>query len=457
MYSTQEKYIITAGSLATVIVAFLLNAAPVALPSIAKAFAMNNVLQNWVDTIYLLSIAVFSIPCGKLCQKYGLKNVLKIGIIIFFIGTLGTGLSLDATTLLLFRVVLGIGSAILNVASIALIVEGMPDDKKGPALGIAVAAVYIGIALAPILGGSLIFNFGWQSLFYATLPVILLNYYLTYKIKDEWKHQDKYKFDITGTTLYSIGIILFIYGFTRILELTGQLITITGIILLVGFAIWELKNKNPIFEMRLFKNVRFAAANIACLFSYFATFMITYVYNYHLQYIMGMNSQTAGMFLIITPAIMVVMSIVSGWLIKRFEGEYLTGFGLSILAVAFILLCTLNNSTPLWLILVAMILHGIGYGLFSSPNTVLITTTVPEDEASKASASLSAMRLIGQTVSLGIFTTVFAIIMGNVAITPEYYNLLLQSSHIITILAVIFVVVGAIISFIGLKGNNNLQ
>ena len=67
------------------------------------------------------------------------------------------------------------------------------------------------------------------------------------------------------------------------------------------------------------------------------------------------------------------------------------------------------------------------------------------------------MRLIGQTVSLGIFTTVFAIIMGNVAITPEYYNLLLQSSHIITILAVIFVVVGAIISFIGLKGNNNLQ
>ena len=126
MYSRQEKYIITAGSLATVIVAFLLNAAPVALPSIAKAFAMNNILQNWVDTIYLLSIAVFSIPCGKLCQKYGIKNLLKIGIIIFFIGTLGTGISQNATMLLFFRVILGIGSAILNVASIALIVEGMP-------------------------------------------------------------------------------------------------------------------------------------------------------------------------------------------------------------------------------------------------------------------------------------------------------------------------------------------
>lgn len=452
MYSTQEKYIIAAGSLATVIVAFLLNAAPVALPSIAKAFAMNNILQNWVDTIYLLSIAVFSIPCGKLCQKYGIKNLLKLGIIIFFIGTLGTGISQNATMLLFFRIVLGIGSAILNVASIALIVEGMPDKKKGPALAIAVAAVYIGIALAPILGGSLIFNFGWQSLFYATLPVILINYYLVHIINDEWKHEDEHKFDIFGTTLYSIGIILFIYGFTRILEFTGEIITLTGIILLVIFALWELRNKNPIFEMRLFKNIRFAAANLACLFSYFATFMITYVYNYHLQYIMGMNSQTAGMFLIITPAIMVFMSIISGWLLDRFKAEYLTGFGLIILAIAFILLCTLNYNTSLEIILLAMVLHGIGYGLFSSPNTVLITTTVPEEEASKASASLSAMRLIGQTVSLGIFTTVFAIVMGNVAIIPEYYDLLINSSHIITILAVVFVIIGVIFSFVGLKG-----
>jgi predicted RND superfamily exporter protein len=98
-----------------------------------------------------------------------------------------------------------------------------------------------------------------------------------------------------------------------------------------------------------------------------------------------------------------------------------------------------------------MTLHGIGYGLFSSPNTVLITTTVPEEESSKASASLSAMRLIGQTVSLGIFTTVFAIIMGNVPILPEYYDLLLKSCNIIMILAVAFVFIGAIISFVGLK------
>ncbi len=452
MYSTEEKYIIATGSLATVIVAFLLNAAPVALPSIAKSFAMNNILQNWVDTIYLLSIAVFSIPCGKICQKYGLNKILKVGIIFFLIGTLGTALSLNASMLLLFRVVLGIGSALLNVSSIALIVEAMPNEKKGPALGIAVAAVYIGIALSPILGGSLIFNFGWQSLFIATIPVILLNYYLSNKIKKEWIHYDNNKFDINGTILYSVGIVLFIYGFTRILEFTGQILTIIGIILLVIFGIWELKSSNPIFEMKLFKNIRFAAANLACLFSYFATFMITYVYNYHLQYIMGMNSQTAGLYLIITPAIMVLMSILSGYLIKKIKGEYLTGTGLIILAVAFILLCTLSNTTPLEIILIAMTLHGIGYGLFSSPNTVLITTSVPEEETSKASASLSAMRLIGQTVSLGIFTTVFAIIMSNVVIEPKYYALLIESCHLISILAVIFVVIGAIISFLGLKG-----
>ena len=133
----------------------------------------------------------------------------------------------------------------------------------------------------------------------------------------------------------------------------------------------------------------------------------------------------------------------------------MTGFGLIILAMAFILLSTLNNDITIELIIIAMTLHGIGYGLFSSPYTILITTSVPEEEASKASASLSATRLIGQTVSLDIFTTVFSIVMGNVAIILEYYGLLLQSSHIITILAVVFVVIGAIVSFLGLKGTND--
>lgn len=234
-YTMEEKYVLAGATIATTIVAFVLNAAPVALPSIAKAFAMNNVLQNWVDTIYLLSIAVFSIPCGKICQKYGLKKILLLGIIIFLIGTIGTGISQNASMLLTARVILGIGSAILNVASIALIVEGMSDEKKGVALGIAVAAVYVGIALAPILGGSLIYNFGWQSLFFAAVPVILINYYLIYKVKGEWKHEDNEKFDTIGTLLYSLGIVLFIYGFTKILEFTGQLITVMGILLLVGF------------------------------------------------------------------------------------------------------------------------------------------------------------------------------------------------------------------------------
>lgn len=455
MYTTQEKIIIATGTLSTIIVAFLLNAAPVALPSIAKAFAMNNILQNWVDTIYLLAIAVFSIPCGKICQKYGLNKILKIGIIIFLIGTVGTALSLNASMILIFRVILGIGSALLNVASVGLIVEAMPNDKKGPAVGFVVAAVYVGIALCPIIGGSLVYNLGWQSLFIATIPVILINYYLSCRIKDDWLHDDGHSFDMTGTVLYSIGIILFIYGFTRILEMTGQILSIIGIILLVLFGIWELKSKNPIFEMKLFKNIRFTAANIACLFSYFATFMMIYVYNYHLQYIMGMNSQTAGLYLIITPSIMAVMSLICGMLLKKIRGEYLAGFGMSILAIAFILLISLNYNTSIEFIVFVMAVHGIGYGLFSSPNTLLITTSVPEEETSKASASLSAMRLIGQTVSLGIFTSVFAIVMGNVVIKEEYFDLLLHCGHIITILAVIFVVIGAIVSFFGLKGIND--
>ncbi|MDO5851373.1 MAG: MFS transporter [Methanobacteriaceae archaeon] len=452
---TQENYILVSAALASVIVAFLLNAAPVALPSIAKAFAMNNILQNWVDTIYLLSIAVFSIPCGKICEKFGLKKLLKLGIIIFTIGTLGSALSQNSYMLLFFRFILGMGSAVLNVSSIALLVTAIPSNKRGKALGIAVAAVYIGMALSPILGGSLVYNLGWQGLFYATIPVLIINYYLISKVTNEWKSDKNDKLDLTGTGLYGIGIILFVYGFTTILEPTGQILTILGILLLISFGIWELKIKNPIFEIKLFKNIRFTASNLACLISYFATFMVIYILNYHFQYILGMNSQTAGLYLIIPSALMAIMSLISGSLSDKIKGEKLTGTGLLIVSIAFLILCFLNETTPLYIILIAMFLQGIGYGLFSTPNTNLIMSTVPPEEVSKASASVSTMRLIGQTISLGILTTIFAIIMGNVPIVPEYYGLLMTSSQTACIIATILCVIATVISFLGLKQPNN--
>ena len=175
--------------------------------------------------------------------------------------------------------------------------------------------------------------------------------------------------------------------------------------------------------MRLFKNARFSSSNLASLISYLATFVITYIVTYHFQYIMGLDSQISGLLLIVTPVMMAILAPISGRISDKIDPQKLAAIGMGFVTVAILILCFLNESTPLYLIIIAMFLQGIGYGMFSTPNTNAIMSSVPKEETGTASASLAAMRVIGQTLSIGLLTVIFAYIMGNVPIVPEYYLL----------------------------------
>ena len=169
-----EKSVILLAAVVSYVGAFLANIS-VALPLIARELAMSNILQNWVATIFLLSIAALSIPLGKLTSKYGLKKSLLIGIIFTLIGVIISCFSNTSYMLLFSRVVQGIGIAIINVASMALIVSAVPPETRGQALGLNIAGVYIGLSSAPVIGGFVI-------------------YYLGYIALCLWIHYNKYKF-----------------------------------------------------------------------------------------------------------------------------------------------------------------------------------------------------------------------------------------------------------------------
>jgi MFS family permease len=364
-------------------------------------------------------------------------------------------LAFSSYSLLFFRVFQGIGAAILNVTSLAMIVEALSPQNRGKGVGINIAGTYIGLSLAPVIGGILTHNFGWRSVFYLTIPFIILVLILTIlKIKKEWKTGENDSIDKWGIVLFSIGILFFIYGFTVIHYLSGILLVIAGLVLLTSFAYWELKQKYPIFSMSLFKNAKFTSSNIASLISYFATFVITYILNYHLQYIRGMDSQTAGFFLIVTPLMMATISPFAGRLSDKINPQKLAAIGMGLVSIALTILCFLNKDFPLYIIVVAMFLQGIGYGLFSSPNINSIMSSVPKKDTSTASAAVSTMRVIGQTLSLGMLTVIFAIIMGNVPIIPENYNLLISSSQIACIISVICCVIAVCASLIGVKSKD---
>ncbi|WP_407462707.1 MFS transporter [Methanobrevibacter sp.] len=446
-----EKSVILLAAVVSFVTAFIANIS-VALPLIARELAMSNIMQNWVATIFLLAIAALSIPLGKLTGKYGLKKSLLIGIIVTIIGCVLSCFSNTSYLLLFSRVIQGIGAAFINVASMALIVSAVPPETRGQALGLNIAGVYIGLSSAPVIGGFVIYYLGWQSIFYIMLIPLIFSLYLCLSLDGEWSMYEG-SIDKLGSIVYIIGILLFIYGFTVINTILGVIFLIVGFLLLILFAYIELRLDNPVFEVRLFKNIRFSSSNLASLISYLATFVITYIVTYHFQYIMGLDSQTSGLLLIVTPLMMAIIAPISGRISDKIDPQKLAAIGMGFVTVAILILCFLDESTPLYLIVVAMFLQGIGYGLFSTPNTNAIMSSVPKEETPTASASLAAVRVIGQTLSMGLLTVIFAFVMGNVPIVPEYYPLLIASSKISCIISAVLCVIAVSASLVGLKSD----
>lgn len=455
---TTAFYVVIIGSLASFMAAYTSNAVTMALPELARVFHLSNILQNWTINIYLLTMAVLSVPFGKYCAQKGLKKSFFYGALIFFLGTIGIILSINTEMLLFFRVIQAIGSSAIFVSSVSMIVKAVPNNQRGKSLGINIASVYIGLSLAPVLGGTLTYNFGWESIFAITLPVSFIVVVLTYlKIKEEWQINTNDPIDITGSIFYAIGISLFMYGFTELHSLTGQIVAGIGVISLIIFIYYELKQKYPLFNVRLYKNHKFLSSNIASVISYISIFSLSTIINYHFQYILGWNAQMTGLILISMPIMQAIVTPQSGKLSDLINPQKLSALGMGLVTIAILILTTLNDSTPIYIIIIALMIGGVGYGLFSSPNTNTIMSSVPPNETTMASSAVATMRVIGQTISIGILTVIFAFVMGDVTITPSVYPQLNESCHITLICSTLLSIISVLASLVGINSNDKLN
>jgi MFS family permease len=453
-----ENYVIVISFLTSFFGVFLSNGIIIGVPAIANDFAMNNVIQNWIPTIFFLVMAVFTVPAGQISGKFGVKKSLLIGVIVFLIGSLGAALSFSTESFMLFRIIQGASVAFVNVSGMAMVVSAVKPQSRGKALGFTVTGVYLATSLSPVICGFLVYNLGWRSIFYVVIPFLLLCIIIMLlKVPQEWQTYADDKIDKIGSVVYSIGILLFIYGFTNLINTTGILCTILGIVLLVVFAIWELRQTSPVFNMKLFKNTKFTSSNIAALCSYLAIMVVTTILNYHFQYVRGWNAQMAGLILIVTPIIMAILAPNTGKLSDRIHPQKLAAAGMAIASIALFILTFLSNDMPVYLVVIAMILQGIGMGLFSSPNMNAIMSSVPPKDAPTASASQATMRTIGQTMSLGLLTLIFALVMGNLPLSTQYADMIVHSSQIICTISMCACILSIFASLVGIRSKDEFN
>jgi len=451
-----ENIVLIIATLTSFFTVFLSSAVMVAVPSIASEFSMSNIVQNWVTMLLFLVVAIFTIPAGQLSAKFGLKKSMILGSSLFIISSVVAIFSVSSEMFLICRVFQGIGVAFLNVASMAMLVSAFDVKKRGQAIGINVTGVYLATSSSPVIGGFLNFQFGWRAIFLLTIPfLIVILALLIAKVGREWVTMENVNIDWKGSIIYSIGILLFIYGFTTLDSISGIVLTLLGLITLVIFVFVELKEKYPVFDVKFFKNPKFSSANFAALCAYLATFAVTTIVNYHLQYIRGFDSQTAGGILLIAPLFQVIMAPLSGRLSDRINPQKLAAIGMILGAVSLAMLSLLDESTSLIFLIIAMVCHGLGFGIFSSPNTNAIMSSLPPKDTSVASASVATMRVIGQTMSMGMLTLVFAFVMGNVAIVPEYYHLLTASCQITCMICLVLCVLSVFASLVGIRSGKS--
>jgi len=431
---------------------FMGSAINIALPAIGSEFLTDAILLSWIPTSFILASAIFAVPFGRIADIYGMKKVFTYGMIIFTIASFLCAVAPSDISLIAFRVIQGIGSAMIFVTGLAIVTSVYPPQERGKAIGFTIGAVYVGLSLGPVLGGIMTQFLGWRSLFYLMVPIGLLVIGLTlWKLKGEWAACKGEKLDIPGTILYSIALFTFMFGFSELPGTIGILMIIIGLIGLISFVMFELRVKVPVFNMKLFKNRTFGFSSLAALINYMATFAVSFFLSLYLQFIKDLDASGAGLILVAQPVIMAVLAPVAGRLSDRYDPRIIATIGMILSTLGLVQFVFLNTNTNIIFIIAGLVVLGAGFGLFSSPNTNAIMGSVERRFLGIASATVSTMRLIGQTLSMGIAVLLFSLIIGRVQIMPENYPALLLSIQIAFTIFTVLCFIGIFVSFAGRK------
>jgi EmrB/QacA subfamily drug resistance transporter len=440
-----KNFILAMIMISSFVAPFLGASVNIALPSIGKDLEMNAVTMSWVAMAFLLSSAVFLVPLGKLADMIGRVRIFILGNIIVASASLLCAIAKDSTMLIIFRVLQGIGSAMMFGTNMAIITAIFPPNQRGKAIGINVTAVYLGLSAAPVLGGILTQTFGWQSIFYVTIPFgLFVAMAARLVIKTDWAEARNEKFDYAGSAIYIVSMSAFMYGFSKLPDPLACGLAAIGVAGLLLFWRVELKNPFPVFNMKLFFGNRlFALSNLAALINYATTFAVTFVLSLYLQYIKGLSPRDAGFLLIAQPIMMAIVASFSGKLSDKYQPRILSSLGMGIIAIGLALLVPLSARTTNSYLILSLVLLGIGFGLFSSPNTNAVMSSVEKRFLGTASATVATMRMTGQMVSMGIATLVIHIFIGKDHISKLNEPAFL---HAVSISFAIFI----LLSFVGI-------
>lgn len=382
----------------------------VALPTMAKKLSVSMAEIEWVVASYVMVICASLLIFGRLGDIKGKSRIFKIGTIVFTLASFMCGLSTSLTMLVIFRIIQGVGAGAYMANNQGIITQIFSKQERGKALGILVSGVALGNMIGAPVGGLIIGVLSWNYIFLVNVPIGIIAFAAGLKVLPKGKNNDE-KFDVKGAILYSIAIML-LFG-----SLIGEqqfgyknpVIIISFIVSILCFIIFILLQKNmkiPLLQLEIFKNGLFSLSLFCAFISFVCLSASIIIIPFYLQDTLKMSSSSAGLFMIVQPLILAVISPVSGNLADKMGAEIQTFIGLVFMASGFLFMAFLNEHSLFINIVLCVVLIALGQGIFQPANNSLIMSTVPKDKLGIAGSVNSLVRNLGQMVGITLATTI---------------------------------------------------
>jgi Arabinose efflux permease len=369
------------------------NAINIAIPAIASEFHSTPVLLNMVVASYIIASAAFLLPFGRLGDIIGRRKVFVVGMVSFTVTSFFCAIAFSLESLILFRVLQGVASAMIFGTSMAILISFVPPQERGKVIGLTVSSTYLGLSLGPVLGGFITAYLSWRFIFYFnSLLGLFVAIFTLLKVPSDSNTTPKETFDLVGSVLCVAGIVSILYGVSSISSVFWtRYVLLAGLVLFIIFIRYEMSLTSPLIKIEMFtRNVPFAFSNLAALINYAATFASTYMMSLYLQTVMGYNPETAGLILLAQPIVMAVLSPYAGKLSDRKQPRMVASWGMGITAIGLFIFIFLSRSTPIGLVIANLMLIGLGFALFSSPNTKAVMSSVSKTFYGVASSTLGS-------------------------------------------------------------------
>ncbi len=424
----------------------------VAMPIVAKEFQVGLGTLQWVVTAYLLTIASLLMAFGRLADILGKNKVYAAGFLGFMIGSALCGLADNVSQLVAYRVVQAVGAAMLMANGMGLVTSVFPAHERGRALGISGSVVAAGSLAGPGLGGLLVNALGWRSIFYINIPVAIIGFLAAVILlpKDQ-DIADNQSFDFAGAFLFAGGITTFLLSLSEGQQLgwvSLPVLSLAALALLftVSFMYVELKVKQPMIDLTLFKNRLFLAGNIAGLISFVTMFFVVFLMPFYLDKVLALKPYQIGLMMTPFPLAMLVTAPLSGWFSDRVGPLYLTTGGLALVTLGLAMLSTISLHTPLWAIAAYAALIGVGAGLFQSPNNSSVMSTVPPPKLGVAGGVVATVRNVGMVIGVALAVSLFNTRQAYLQQTLPEKEAFVQSLSFVFLVAAVINVLGIAVS-----------